>query len=156
MNKIFKTKILQNAIKNINQNYLEEKFELHVDSLIYISICSTANSYKSFGDLYISFNLKKTLPKEDIFLEKMFNSSIILANFIYELNQHNIDIFNKRCLLVYNLINWPLSYNRKLKIDFHKTNDAINKYMTNKFISEENIRKLKLLNRKIIDRMKNK
>ena len=156
MNKIFKTKILQNAIKNINQNYLEEKFELHVDSLIYISICSTANSYKSFGDLYISFNLKKTLPKEDIFLEKMFNSSIILANFIYELKQHNIDIFNKRCLLIYNLINWPLSYNRKLKIDFHKTNDAINKYMTNKFISEENIRKLKLLNRKIIDRMKNK
>ena len=96
------------------------------------------------------------MPKEDIFLEKMFNSSIILANFIYELNQHNIDIFNKRCLLVYNFINWPLSYNRKLKIDFHKTNDAINKYMTNKFISEENIRKLKLLNRKIIDRMKNK
>ena len=156
MNKIFKTKVLQNAIKNINQNYLEEEFDLHVDSLIYISICSIANSYKSFGDLYIAFNLKKTLPKEDKFLEQMFNSSIILADFIYELKQYNMDIFNKRCLLVYNLINWPLSYNRKLKINFHKTSDVINKYMTNKFISEENIRKLKLVNRKIIDRMKNK
>ena len=154
MNKIFKTKILQDSIKNINQNYLEEKFELHVDSLIYISICTIANSYKSFGDLYIAFNLKRALPKEDKFLEQMFNSSIILADFIYELKQYDMDIFNKRCLLVYNLINWPLSYNRKLKIDIHKTNDVINKYMTNKFISEENIRKLKLVNRKILDRKK--
>ena len=154
MNKIFKTKILQDSIKNINQNYLEEKFELHVDSLIYINICTIANSYKSFGDLYIAFNLKKILPKEDKFLEQMFNSSIILADFIYELKQYDMDIFNKRCLLVYNLINWPLSYNRKLKIDIHKTNDVINKYMTNKFISEENIRKLKLMNRKILDRKK--
>ena len=86
----------------------------------------------------------------------MFNSTIILANFIYELKQQNMDIFNKRCLLVYNLLNWPLSYNRKLKIDPHKTNDAINKFMTNKFINEDNIRKMKLLSRKIIDRMKNK
>jgi hypothetical protein len=156
INKIFKTKILQNAIININQNYLEEKFELHVDSLIYISLCSIANSYKSFGDLYITFNLKNTVPKEDLFLEKMFNSTIILANFIYELKQQNMDIFNKRCLLVYNLLNWPLSYNRKLKIDPHKTNDAINKFMTNKFINEDNIRKMKLLSRKIIDRMKYK
>lgn len=156
INKIFKTKILQNAIININQNYLEEKFELHVDSLIYISLCSIANSYKSFGDLYIAFNLKNTVPKEDLFLEKMFNSTIILANFIYELKQQNMDIFNKRCLLVYNLLNWPLSYNRKLKIDPHKTNDAINKFMTNKFINEDNIRKMKLLSRKIIDRMKYK
>ena len=156
INKIFKTKTVQNAINNINQNYLEEKFDLHVDSLIYISICSIANSYKSFGDLYIAFNLKTTLPKEDVFLEKMFNSSIILANFIYELKQPDMDIFNNRCLLVYNLINWPLSYNRKLKIDFHKTNNVMNKYMTNKFISEENIRKFKLINRKIVDRMKHK
>ena len=156
INKIFKTKVLQNAILNINQNYLEEKFELHVDSLIYISLCSIANSYKSFGDLYIAFNLKNTVPKEDLFLEKMFNSTIILANFIYELKQQNMDIFNKRCLLVYNLLNWPLSYNRKLKIDPHKTNDAINKFMTNKFINEDNIRKMKLLSRKIIDRMKYK
>ena len=86
----------------------------------------------------------------------MFNSSIILANFIYELKQPDMDIFNNRCLLVYNLINWPLSYNRKLKIDFHKTNNVMNKYMTNKFISEENIRKFKLINRKIVDRMKHK
>ena len=156
INKIFKTKILQNAIININQNYLEEKFELHVDSLIYISICFIANSYKSFGVLYIAFNLKNTIPKEDTFLEKMFNSTIILANFIYDLKQQNMEIFNKRCLLVYNLLNWPLSYNKKLNIDPHKANDAINKFMTNKFINEENIRKMKLLSRKVIDRMKYK
>ena len=153
---LMKIHYLQNAILNINQNYLEEKFELHVDSLIYISICFIANSYKSFGDLYIAFNLKNTIPKEDTFLEKMFNSTIILANFIYDLKQQNMEIFNKRCLLVYNLLNWPLSYNKKLNIDPHKANDAINKFMTNKFINEENIRKMKLLSRKVIDRMKYK
>ena len=86
----------------------------------------------------------------------MFNSTIILANFIYDLKQQNMEIFNKRCLLVYNLLNWPLSYNKKLNIDPHKANDAINKFMTNKFINEENIRKMKLLSRKVIDRMKYK
>lgn len=156
MNKIIKTDILKNSIKYIKQSYLDENFDLHVDSLIYISLCSNANNYKSFGDLYISFNLKKNIPKEDIFLEKMFNSTIILANFIYELKHQDIDMFNKRCFLVYNLFSWPLNYNRKLNIDYPKSNAIINKFMTNKFINEENIRKLKNVLRKIVDRMKNK
>ena len=156
MNKIIKTEALKNSLKYIKQHYLDENFDLHVDSLIYICLCSYADSYKSFGNLYISFNLKKEISKEDIFLERMFNSSIILANFIYELKHQDMDIFNQRCLLVYNLINWPLNYNRKLNIDSHKSNIIINKFMTNKFINEDNIRKLKNLNRRIIDRMKNK
>lgn len=156
MNKIIKTETLKNSLKYIKQHYLDENFDLHVDSLIYICLCSYADSYKSFGNLYISFNLKKEISKEDIFLERMFNSSIILANFIYELKHQDMDIFNQRCLLVYNLINWPLNYNRKLNIDSHKSNIIINKFMTNKFINEDNIRKLKNLNRRIIDRMKNK
>lgn len=156
MNKIIKTETLKNSLKYIKQHYLDENFDLHVDSLIYICLCSYADSYKSFGNLYISFNLKKEISKEDIFLERMFNSSIILANFIYELKQQDMDIFNQRCLLVYNLINWPLNYNRKLNIDSYKSNIIINKFMTNKFINEDNIRKLKNLSRRIIDRMKNK
>ncbi len=156
MNKIIKTETLKNSLKYIKQQYLDEIFDLHVDSLIYICLCTYSESYKSFGNLYISFNLKKEISKEDIFLEKMFNSSIILANFIYELKHPDMEIFNQRCLLVYNLINWPLNYNRKLNIDSHKSNNIINTFMTNKFINEDNIRKLKNLNRRIIDRMKNK
>ena len=156
MNKIIKTETLKNSLKYIKQYYLDENFDSHVDSLIYICLCSYANSYKSFGNLYISFNLKKDISKEDIFLEKMFNSSIILANFIYELKHKDMDIFNQRCLLVYNLINWPLNYNRKLNIDSLESNAIINKYMTNKFINEDNIRKLKNLSRRITDRMKKK
>lgn len=143
-------------MKYIKQNYLDESFELHVDSLIYISLCTFANNYKSFGNLYIAFNLKKTVQKNDYFLEQMFNSTIILANFIYELKHQDKDMFNKRCLLVYNLFNWPLSYNKKLNIDAHKSNNIINKFMLNKLVNEENIRKLKMLNRRIFDRMKNK
>ena len=156
MNKIIKTETLKNSLKYIKQYYLDENFDLHVDSLIYICLCSYANSYKSFGNLYISFNLKKDISKEDIFLEKMFNSSIILANFIYELKHKDMDIFNQRCLLVYNLINWPLNYNRKLNIDSLESNAIINKFMTNKFINEDNIRKLKNLIRRITDRKKKK
>ena len=156
MNKIIKTEVLKIALKNIKEYYLLKNYELHVDSLIYISLCTYAESYKSFGDLYVAFNLKKETSKEDIFLEKMFNSTIILANFIYELKHPNIDIFNKRCLLVYNLFNWPLNYNRKLYIDHKESNSIINKFMNNKLISEENIRKLKMLIRRIGDRMKNK
>ena len=156
INKIIKTEILRNSVKYIKQNYLDESFELHVDSLIYISLCTFANNYKSFGNLYIAFNLKKTVQKNDYFLEQMFNSTIILANFIYELKHQDKDMFNKRCLLVYNLFNWPLSYNKKLNIDAHKSNNIINKFMLNKLVNEENIRKLKMLNRRIFDRMKNK
>ena len=156
MNKIIKTDVLKNTIKNIKEYYLVKNYELHVDSLLYISLCTYAESYKSFGELYISFNMKKETSKEDTFLEKMFNSTIILANFIYELKHQNIDMYNKRCLLIYNLFNWPLNYNRKLFIDHTESKNIINKYMNNKFISEENMRKLKMLIRRIIDRMKNK
>ena len=156
INKIIKTEVLKSSIKYIKQHYLDENFDLHVDSLIYINLCSYANNYHSFSDLYIAFNLKKNIPKEDYFLENMFNSTVVLADFIFELKQQNTDIFNRRCLLVYNLINWPLSYNRKINIDFQKSNDIISKFMSNKFINEENIRKLKMIIRKIKDRLKNK
>ena len=148
--------MLKSSIKYIKQHYLDENFDLHVDSLIYINLCSYANNYHSFSDLYIAFNLKKNIPKEDYFLENMFNSTVVLADFIFELKQQNTDIFNRRCLLVYNLFNWPLSYNRKINIDFQKSNDIISKFMSNKFINEENIRKLKMIIRKIKDRLKNK
>ena len=111
---------------------------MNVDSLLYICLCTYANSYKSYGSFYISFNLKKDIPKEDRFLEKMFNSTIILANFIYELKQQNMEMFNRRCLLVYNLLNWPLSYNRKLYIDIIRSSNVINKFISNKFINEDN------------------
>ena len=156
MNKIIKADVLKNVIKNFKEYYLVKNYELHVDSLIYISLCTYAESYKSFGDLYISFNMKKETSKEDIFLEKMFNSTIILANFIYELKHQNTDMYNKRCLLIYNLFNWPLNYNRKLYIDQIESKNIINKYMNNKLIIEENMRKLKMLIRRIIDRMRNK
>ena len=59
MNKIIKTEVLKNAINSISNFYLEANFDIHVDSLIYISLCSIAQSYKAFGDLYVAFNLKK-------------------------------------------------------------------------------------------------
>ena len=154
MNKIIKTEVLKNAINSISNFYLEANFDIHVDSLIYISLCSIAQSYKAFGDLYVAFNLKKTLYKDDEFLEKMLNSTIYLANFIYELKTDNMDLFNRRCLLVINLINWPLNYNRKMNLDMKNANDIINKFMTNKLINEENIRKLKNIQRRIYDRQK--
>ena len=154
VNKIIKTDVLKNSIKYIKQYYLDEQFDLNVDSLLYICLCTYANSYKSYGSFYISFNLKKDIPKEDRFLEKMFNSTIILANFIYELKQQNMEMFNRRCLLVYNLLNWPLNYNRKLYIDIIRSSNVINKFISNKFINEDNNRKLKNLIRRINDRMK--
>ena len=58
LNKIYKTDIIKKAINNINEFYLTEKFDLHVDSLLYICFCSYANSYKSFGNYYVDFHIK--------------------------------------------------------------------------------------------------
>jgi glycosyltransferase involved in cell wall biosynthesis len=59
LNKIIKTEIMKNATRTINKKFLEEKFELHVDTLLYICLCMHAKSYESFGHLHGEFHLKK-------------------------------------------------------------------------------------------------
>ena len=154
LNKIYKTEIIKKAINNINEFYLTEIFDLHVDSLLYICFCSYVNSYKSFGNYYVDFLIKKEFSKSPENIEKMFNSTIYLAQFIYELKYEFEEIFNQRCMLVINLINWSLNYNIKINIDIEKANKVINKFLYNKDINNENQRKMQLIIRKIADRKK--
>ena len=152
VNKIFKTEIIKNAIKNINEFYLSEKFDLHVDSLLYICFCTYADSYKSFGNLYNEYLIKKEFNKSSENIEKMFNSTIYLAKYIYELKYDYEEIFNQRCLLVINLLNWPLNYNIKLHIDIKRVERVIKMFLNNKDINKDNQRKIELIIRKIKDR----
>ena len=152
LNKIFKTEIIQNAIKNINEYYLTEKFDFHVDSLLYICFCTYAKSYKSFGNIYKEYHIKKEFSKSSENLEKMFDSTIYLSQFIYELKYDYEEVFNQRCLLVINLFNWPLNYNIKLHINVKKAVKVVNMFLNNKDINSENKRKIELVIRKIKDR----
>ena len=154
LNKIYKTETIKKAINNINEFYLTEDFELHVDSLLYICFCSYVNSYKSFGNYYVDFLIKKEFTKSTINIEKMFNSTVYLAQFIYELKYEYEEVFNQRCMLVINLFNWSLNYNIKIKIDLEKAYKVVNKFLYNKDINDENQRKMKLISRKISDRKK--
>ena len=154
LNKIYKTEIIKKVINNINEFYLTEKFDLHVDSLLYICFCSYVNSYKSFGNYYVDFLIKKEFSKSVENIEKMFNSTLYLAQFIYELKYEFEEIFNQRCMLVINLFNWSLNYNMKINIDIVKANKVINKFLYNKDLNDENQRKMKSIIRKIKDRKK--
>ena len=152
VNKIYKTEIIKNAIKNINEFYLSEKFDLHVDSLLYICFCTYANSYKSFGNIYNEYHIKKEFNKSSENVEKMFNSTIYLAKYIYELKYDYEEIYNQRCTLVINLLNWPLNFNIKLHIDIKRAERVIKKFINNKDINKDNQRKIELIMRKIKDR----
>ena len=63
LDKIIKTEIMKNAIKNIKIHFLEEKFDFHVDSLLFICLCTYANTYKSFGNLYGEYHIKSDFSK---------------------------------------------------------------------------------------------
>lgn len=152
LNKIIKTEALKNAIKNINELYLEQIFDLHVDSLLYICLCSYVNTYKSYGDYYGEFHIKKDFTKDQDNIEKMFNSTLYLVQYIYELQYEYEEIFNQKCILAINLLNWPLNYNIKLNIDYEKSVQIINKFINNKDINDDNKRKFNLIIRKIKDR----
>lgn len=152
LDKIIKTEIMKNAIKNIKIYFLEEKFDFHVDSLLFICLCTYANTYKSFGNLYGEYHIKSDFSKSNDYLEKMLNSTIYLAKYIYELKCEDEEEFNQRCLLVINLLNWPLNFNKKFKIDVEKSNSVINMFINNDFINKQNKKKMNLIIRKIKDR----
>jgi len=152
LNKIIKTEVIKNAVKNINNVYLEAKFDLHADSLLYICLCSYSNSYKSFEDLYSEYHIKTELSKSPENLQKMFDSTIYLAQYIYDLKKDDENVFNQRCLLVINLFSWPLNYNIKLHIQSDQAKKAIYLFYNHKYISDQNKRKIDLLLRKIKDR----
>jgi hypothetical protein len=152
LNKIIKTEVIKNAVKNINNAYLEAKFDLHADSLLYICLCSYSNSYRSFGDLYGEYHIKSEISKSAENLQKMFDSTIDLAQYIYDLKKDDEEVFNQRCLLVINLFSWPLNYNIKLHIQSDQANKVIYLFLNHKYISDQNKRKINLLFRKIKDR----
>ena len=152
LNKIIKTEVIKNAVKNINNAYLEAKFDLHADSLLYICLCSYSNSYRSFGDLYGEYHIKSEISKSAENLQKMFDSTIYLAQYIYDLKKDDEEVFNQRCLLVINLFSWPLNYNIKLHIQSDQANKVIYLFFNHKYISDQNKRKINLLLRKIKDR----
>ena len=152
LNKIIKTEAMKNSIKKIKKDYFEEKFILHVDTLLYISLCTYAPTYKSFGNMYGEYHLKTELKKDDDNLAKLFDSTLYLAQFIYELKCDSKNLFNERSLLIINLLNWPLNYNKNLKIDDKKCIKVINMFISNGYISEQNQRKMDLLIKKIEDR----
>ena len=153
LNKIIKTEALKNAIKNINELYLEQIFDLHADTLLYICLCTYVNTYKSYGDYYGEYHLKKEFSKDQDNIEKMFNSTLYLVQYIYELKYEYEEIFNQKCTLAINLFNWPLNYNIKLNIDYKKSVEIINMFINSKDINADNKRKFNLIIRKIKDRL---
>ena len=152
LNKIIKTEVIKNAVKNIKNSYLEAKFDLHADSLLYICLCSYSDSYRSFGDLYGEYHIKSEISKSAENLQKMFDSTIDLAQYIYDLIKDDEKVFNQRCLLVINLFSWPLNYNIKLHIQSDRAKKVIYLFFNHKYISDQNKRKINLLFRKIKDR----
>ena len=152
LNKIFNTEAIKDAISRINDFYLAAKFDLHVDSLLYICICSYAKTYKSFGDFYSEYHLENKFEKTKENIEALFNSTLILSQFIYDLDYEFEEIFNQRCQLVINLFSWPLNYNIKMNIDVQKAIEVVNRFLTNRHINEINKRKLDMVIRKIKDR----
>lgn len=152
LNKVFKTEIIKNSLSKINEFYLSEKFDYHVDSLLYICFCTYANSYKSVGNVYNEYLIKKKFTNSKENIEKMFNSAIYLSKFIYELKYDYEEVFNQRCVLVINLLNWPLNYNIKLNINLKRAEKVIRLFLNNKDINKENERKINLILRKVRDR----
>ena len=156
LNKVYKTEMIKNAINNINEYYLSESYEFHVDTLLYICLCSYSNSYKAFSNIYSEYHILNEFSKSVENIEKMFHSTLYLGQYIYELKYEYEEIFNQRCMFVINLFNWPLNYNMKIKIDIEKANKVISMFLNNKDINEENKRKINLIIRKIKDRSINK
>ena len=152
LNKIYKTEFAQKAVKGIKEFYFDEKFELHADSLLHICLCNNANSYKSFGNYYGEYHIMEDFHGTVENIEKMFNSTLYLARYLYELKYEAIEIFDQRCILIINLLNWPLNYNIKMHIDAEEAIKVINLFANNKNIGNENKRKMNLIIRKINDR----
>ena len=82
----------------------------------------------------------------------MFESTLYLAQYIYELKYDYEEVFNQRCMLVINLFNWPLNYNIKINININRANKVVNMYINNKDTNDQNKRKFSIILRKIKDR----
>ena len=154
LNKIIKAEVLKLSIKSIQQNYIDTKYDLHSNSILYINLFSNSNTYKSFGNYYLNFHMKKEFPKSNhSIIEKMFNSTLILAKYLSELKiLSKEEEFNIKCLFISNILNYILSFNIKMNIDINKSQEIISTFINNDKIDSNNKKKMNLILRKIKDR----
>ena len=100
----------------------------------------------------MEYHIKGEFIKSKENIERMFKSTVYLAQYIYELKYDYEEVFNQRSLLIINLFNWPLNYNIKISFDIEQAFKFVTLYINNKDISEENKRKFSSILRKINDR----
>ena len=95
-NKIMKTKMLQKAVESLKNDYLKS-LEYHWEKILFISILSKAETYRSLPSIYINFHtnneneISKNIYKD---YNNLFKSSVYLLQYISEFKYPYKKIFN--------------------------------------------------------------
>ena len=151
-NKIMKTDILKEAVRTLDDEYLYSKLLFHSDTILFISIFSQAQSYKSFNELFIQFHIiDYNIHNEDINgkYNELFKSTIYLFQYISELKCNSKEIYNKHINFACQTLILPLNIcnDRKLIVDWDTLNMVVNNTLNNKDLSEKNKKEInRLLN----------
>lgn len=153
--KIIKTEIAKKAVKTIKEEYLNSHILLYADTILFITIFSLSNSYKSYSSLYnqIYINNSDSITKvrNQTKINIIFKDAIYFAQYLYEFKYNSIEIFNHHINYAINSFQWPLNLckNCSLKVNNSHLNSIINKYLNNANITQKNKNKLKELIKKI-------
>ena len=141
-NKFVKRNIFINSLNMINNYFLNQNMIFYEDTLINFMLYKVAKSYyylKDIGYFYISNKDSSTMSyyKNEIRMNKIFNSLFIFLKFIYEYtknNQYEKDMGNEIIKKELEMILSSHIYN-KIHKNYYFYENIINMYLNNKFTS---------------------
>ena len=149
--KIIKTEIAKKAVKTIKDEYLNSHILIYADTILFITIFSFSNSYKSYSSLYNqiyidnSDSITKITNQRQKKVNIIFRDAIYFAQYIYEFNYKSIESFNLHISYTIKTFQWPLSMceNFLLDVNDNHLNSIVNKFLNNINITQENKDKFK-------------
>ena len=141
-NKFVKRNIFINSLNMINNYFLNQNMIFYEDTLINFMLYKVAKSYyylKNIGYFYIANKDSSTMGyyKNEIRMNKIFNSLFIFLKFIYEYtknNQYEKDMGNQIITKELEMILSSKIYN-KIHKNYYFYENIINMYLKNKFTS---------------------
>lgn len=143
-NKIYKTKMLQKAVKSLKKELLNSALQYHGDTILFFCIFSYASSYKSHKNFFIQYHENPYIVKANQNYNDLFKSTMYLFQYIISLKFLNNKYYNMHVAFGITAFNLPLGIcaNNKLLVDWKQINDVMNKTLNIKRLNKDN--KLKI------------
>lgn len=158
-NKIMKSKIIKEAVKTLNYEYLNSNISLHCDTILFICLFNYVESYKSYNDFFIQIHINNANSSTSEISNKykeLFRVTIYLVQYISELKYSSNYNYNRHIKFGLDILNWQIFDKIKLLFKADKLLEVLNNILKNENLNNKNKNRIYAIISSIKRQSKNK